>query len=106
MRQEQQPPKEMIRIQAVEGRGLAVVATEDLDPGLFGLRVFQEEALLVFPPIDDRSGPVPEFLDPCPQLFSDWHTYLQQPNSVKAKVLKLYNDMDCGKCKMKATELN
>ena len=91
----------MIQIQPVEGRGLAVVATKHLDPGLFGLQVFQEEALIVFPPKEssqnDTSVVVPDFLDPCPQLFYDWYTYLQKPKSVKAKVLKRYNDMKCRK---------
>ena len=95
-----QSQRENIRIQPVEGRGLAVVAMEQLDPGLFGLKVFKEKALLRFPPIgtkDYLTGPVPFFLDPCPQLFVDWYTYLQEPKSIKAKVMKLYNDMNCRK---------
>jgi len=88
----------MIKIEQVEGRGLAVVATESLDPGLFGLKIFTEKALVVFPPIGtkkDQSGPVPKFLDPCPQLFVDWHAYLQESRAIKDRVLKLYNEMDC-----------
>ena len=88
----------MIKIEQVEGRGLAVVATESLDPGLFGLEIFTEKALVVFPPIgtkEDQSGPVPKFLDPCPQLFVDWHAYLQESRAIKDRVLKLYNEMDC-----------
>eukprot|EP00536_Pseudo-nitzschia_multiseries_P009774 jgi/Psemu1/242383/estExt_Genewise1.C_2820050 len=38
---------------------------------------------------------VPTFLEPCPQLFLDWHTYVQQSQSVKDRVLKLYTEMDC-----------
>lgn len=90
----------MIGIERVEGKGLAVVATKRLDPGLFGLKVFTEEALVVFPPMgakEDHSGPVPKFLDPCPQLFVDWYAYLQEPNSVKKRVLNLYKDADCRK---------
>jgi len=94
----QQPRRTRISIQAVEGRGLAVVATQNLDPGLFGLEIFEEKALMVFPPMgtkDDLSGPVPNFLDPCPQLFVDWYAYLQEPKSIRTKVMKLYNDMKC-----------
>jgi hypothetical protein len=90
----------MIRITNVEGRGLAVTATKCLDPGLFGIKVFTEVALVVFPPIGtkaDQSGQVPKFLAPCPQLFVDWYAYLQEPKSVKDRVLKLYNDMECCK---------
>ena len=90
----------MIRIEHVEGRGLAVIATKRLEPGLFGLKVFTEQALIVFPPMGtekDRSGPVPKFLDPCPQLFVDWYTYLQKPESIKDRVLMLYNEMNCRK---------
>ena len=90
----------MIKIEQVEGRGLAVVATERLDPGLFGLKIFTEKALVVFPPIgtkEDQSGAVPQFLDPCPQLFVDWHAYLQESKDVRERVLKLYNEMDCRK---------
>jgi len=88
----------MIGIEHVEGRGLAVIARKRLDPGLFGLQIFTEEALVVFPPMgtkEDRSGPAPNFLDPCPQLFVDWYAYLQQPKPIRDRVLKLYSDMDC-----------
>ena len=90
----------MITIEKVEGRGLAVIATECLDPGLFGLEIFTEKALVIFPPMgtkEDQSGPVPKFLDPCPQLFVDWYAYLQEPKAVKDRVLKLYHEMDCRK---------
>lgn len=90
----------MIRIDRVEGRGLAVIATRQLDPGLCGLKVFTEQALVVFPPMgtnDDHSCSVPKFLDPCPQLFVDWYTYLQKPKAVKDRVMKLYHEMDCCK---------
>jgi len=92
----------IVGIKHVEGRGLAVIATKRLDPGLFGLKVFTEQALIVFPPIGtktDQSGLVPKFLDPCPQLFVDWYAYLQEPKSVKDRVLKLYNEMDCPQAK-------
>lgn len=89
---------EMIRIDRVEGRGLAVIATRQLDPGLCGLKVFTEQALVVFPPMgtnDDHSCSVPKFLDPCPQLFVDWYTYLQKGKAIKDRVMKLYHEMDC-----------
>mmetsp|Transcript_26946 Transcript_26946/g.74065 ORF Transcript_26946/g.74065 Transcript_26946/m.74065 type:complete len:499 (-) Transcript_26946:2063-3559(-) len=88
----------MIRIGRVEGRGLAVIATERLEPGLSGLKVLTEKALVVFPPMGANgqvADAVPEFLEPSPQMFLDWYTYLQQPQSVKDRVLKLYNDMNC-----------
>lgn len=92
-----------IRITNVEGRGLAVTATKHLDPGLFGIKVFSEVALIVFPPMGtkaDQSVQVPKFLAPSPhspQLFVDWNAYLQEPKSVKDRVLKLYTEMECRK---------
>ena len=88
----------MIKIDNVDGHGLAVIATERLDPGLSGLKIFAEKALIVFPPMGTEKqfpGPVPKFLDPCPEVFVDWHTYLQKPKSVKDRVLNFYSEMNC-----------
>ena len=94
----QTSPRNRIRIQAIDGKGLAVVATQELDPGLFGLKLFEEPALMVFPPMGSKEDLlVPNYLEPCPQLFSDWCVYLQEPKSIQTKVLKLYNDMNCRK---------
>ena len=89
----------MIEItQTKSGRGLGVVATEDLHPGIFGLKVITEEALIVFPTLEDQSGgssKVPKFLEPCPQVYADWYRYLQEPQSIKDRILMLYNEIDC-----------
>jgi hypothetical protein len=87
-------------IQTKSGRGLGVVATKDLHPGIFGLKVITEEALIVFPTLgtdEDQSGgsKVPKFLEPCPQVYADWYRYLQEPQSIKDQILMLYNELDC-----------
>ena len=98
----------MIEITQTEpGRGLGVVATKDLHPGIFGLKVITEEALIVFPTLgtdEDQSGSsskVPKFLEPCPQVYADWYRYLQEPKSIKDRILMLYNEIDCRTYKIK-----
>lgn len=88
----------MIKIDETENRGMAIIATEKLEPGSFGLEIFTEKALMIFPTmgsLNDCSGPVPEILAPGPQLWSDWSVYLKQPQHVKERVLKLYTELDC-----------
>ena len=86
----------LIEITETESRGKAVVATKRLQPGVFGLEVFTEKALIVFPTRrKDHDGPVPFFLEPNPQLFSDWCNYLKQPKEIQQKILSLYTDMEC-----------
>ena len=89
----------MFKIVEETERGKAVVATERLEPGFFGLEVFTEEALMVFPTRgskEDHSGPVPPILAPGPQMWTDWHTYQQHPRHVKDRILELYTEMECG----------
>lgn len=87
----------MIRIEETEARGKAVVATKRLEPRLSGLEVFTEKALIVFPTRteNDKDEPVPDFLEPNPQLFSDWCRYLEQPREIQQRILSLYTDMEC-----------
>jgi hypothetical protein len=88
----------MIKIEETENRGKAVIATEKLEPGNFGLEVFTEKALVVFPTrgsLDDCSGPVPAILAPGPQLWTDWSAYIKQPLELKERILKLYTELDC-----------
>jgi hypothetical protein len=88
----------MIKIEETVNRGKGVIATEKLEPGNFGLEVFTEKALMVFPTRgsqDDFSGPVPDILAPGPQLWADWSAYLKQPSEVKERILKLYTELDC-----------
>mmetsp|Transcript_26723 Transcript_26723/g.43971 ORF Transcript_26723/g.43971 Transcript_26723/m.43971 type:complete len:521 (-) Transcript_26723:229-1791(-) len=84
-----------IKIEETETRGRAVVATERLEPGLSGLEVLTERALMVFPTRGSNDGPVPHFLAPNPQLFTDWCNYLQQPKEIQERILNLYTDMEC-----------
>jgi hypothetical protein len=88
----------MYEIVETEKRGKVVLATERLVPGPFGLQVFKEEALLAIPTRGsemDKSGPVPSILAQGPQMWTDWWTYLQQPEELKQRVLQLYTEMDC-----------
>jgi hypothetical protein len=91
----------MIRIEETESRGKAVIATRRLEPGLTGLEVLTEKALIVFPTLgrhdcnNSKDGPVPDFLEPNPQLFSDWCRYLEQPKEIQQRILSLYTDMEC-----------
>lgn len=91
----------MFRIEETKSRGKAVVATKRLEPGLSGLEVFTEKALIIFPTLgrsdsnESKDGPVPGFLEPNPQLFSDWCRYLEQPKEIQQKILSLYTDMEC-----------
>jgi hypothetical protein len=90
----------MIEIVEETEHGRAVVATERIEPGCFGMEVFTERALMIFPTRNsqgDRSGPVPQILSPNPQLWSDWICYQQQPQDVKDRILQLYTDMECRK---------
>lgn len=93
----------MIRIEETNVRGKAVVATKRLEPGLSGLEVFTEKALIVFPTKaeNDKDGPVPDFLEPNPQLFSDWCRYLEQTPEIRQRILGLYTDMECRKYRQK-----
>jgi hypothetical protein len=91
----------LIKVEETETRGKAVVATKRLEPGLSGLVVITEKALIIFPTLgrdeNNSDGPVPDFLEPNPQLFSDWCRYLEQPEDVQKRILSLYNDMECRK---------
>lgn len=88
----------MIKIVEETDHGKAVVATKRLEPGCFGLEVFTEKALVVFPvrgTEGDCSGPVPAILEPAPQLWTDWYFYQQQSQDLKDRILQLYTEMDC-----------
>ena len=89
----------MYEIQKTEYHGLALVATERMDPGPQGLVVFREEALLVIPTRgseQDVSGPPPTILDRFdPQIWTDWCFFRTQPTSLKQKILGMYTEMDC-----------
>lgn len=88
----------MFRIQETKDHGKAVVATERLEPGPFGLSIFREEALIIIPTRGtelDKSGPCPAILEPGPQMWTDWWTYLQQPEDIKKRLLSMYIEMDC-----------
>jgi len=86
----------------VEGteHGRAIVATQRIDPGCLGKDVFTERALMVFPTPgsnEDHSPDVPKILkpEPGPQMWSDWISYLEQPQQLKDRIFQLYTDMTC-----------
>jgi hypothetical protein len=91
----------LIEVTETANRGRAIVATKKLVPGISGLEVITEKALVIFPTFggceDSDDEPVPDFLGPNPQLFSDWCRFLEQPEDVKKRVLSLYTDLDCRK---------
>ena len=88
----------------VEGteRGRAIVATQQIEPGCLGKEVFTERALMVFPTPaskneDHHSPAVPQILkpEPGPQMWSDWISYLEQPQELKDRMFHMYTDMTC-----------
>jgi hypothetical protein len=91
----------LVKVTETPNRGRAVVATKKLEPGISGLEIITEKALMIFPTLgrgqDHDDGLVPDFLQPNPQLFSDWCRYLEQPEEVKRRILSLYTDMECRK---------
>lgn len=91
--------KDNVKIKESEDHGKTLVAAIHLEPEPpFGFHVFTDEALLVMPTRgseDDKSGTPPKILEPGPQMWTDWWTYLQQPDEVRQRILSLYTDMDC-----------
>ena len=92
----------MTMFKIVEGteRGRAIVATQQIEPGCLGKEVFTERALMVFPTHgsnEDRSPAVPQILkpEPGPQMWSDWISYLEQPQDLKDRIFQMYTDMTC-----------
>ena len=88
----------MYRMVETEDRGKVLLATKRLDPGLMGLEVFKEEALLAIPTRGsalDKSGPVPTILEAGPQMWTDWWFYKKQPEEIRQRVLAMYNELDC-----------
>jgi hypothetical protein len=91
--------RKMFEIQETKHHGIAIVAKQRLEPGADGLIVFREEALLTVPNRGserDQYGDPPAILDKFdPQIWTDWNFFLQQPDSTKEKVLKMYTAMKC-----------
>jgi len=90
----------LVEIQATELYGNALIASQDIHPGICGKEVFREKALIVFPPrgtAGDKSGPEP-WTDDCAllqaQSWTDYWYFQQQSNDIQAKIMGLYVDMD------------
>jgi hypothetical protein len=82
-------------------RGRALVATKDLDPGILGLTVLEEEALIVSPPpgsAKDEAPPKPSDVpntSAFPSLWSQYWCYRKQPEEIRSKILGFYVEMYC-----------
>ena len=89
----------LYRITDTEFHGMAMVATQDIEPGPDGFTILEENAILRMPPTgseDDISGPMPSILDKFdPQIWTDWCIFRKQPAEVKRKILDMYHEMDC-----------
>eukprot|EP00978_Attheya_sp_CCMP212_P025189 scaffold80607_cov27-Attheya_sp.AAC.1 len=91
----------MIRLEEKEHRGKVVVAVSNFDPGISGLELLAEKALLVSPPFGsetDSSPTMPRKLRSMdPQMWASYWCYKSQSDEVKAKVQDFYVELDCAK---------
>jgi hypothetical protein len=88
-----------VEVREATGLGKAVVALEDLDPGLHGVEALRERALIVFPPRGspgDLSGPPPwtASREMDPELWSTCWYFLQQDKDTQNKVMSFYSETD------------
>ena len=99
---------ELIEMKIDATRGRFIVAKKRLDPGILGLEVLEEQALIIVPPpsIDDESvcG-----INPHSYLgvrFANYLGYMKQPAAVQRKIMGFYKEMDCPKAITLRNELH
>jgi len=90
----------MLRVETTKDCGRIVVATADMDPGVGGLELIAEEALIVAPPYGSSLDSSPEMpyelkskIDP--KSWVCFWTYKRQSEEVQAKIRDFYAEINC-----------
>ncbi|CAB9500991.1 SET domain [Seminavis robusta] len=99
----------LLRVETTQDRGRVVVATADLQPGVIGLQLLAETAIIVVPPYDNR---IPSTaIDQCPRFpeelqskmdpnfWASYWCYKSQPDEIQAMIRDFYTELDCSTAK-------